>query len=111
MRQILPLLLCTLRPYLFPQVFLVVAQCPCHVLCSDSENHSLETNYFPIWQVCFKRYLPEWGVKINIKVHVTWTKRWVCFNLVSDNIHFYIMNPETNNIHAYFRYVSLDWLI
>ena len=34
------------------------------------------------------------------KVQVTWMKRLVCFNLVSERyIHFYIMNPETNNIH------------
>ena len=35
------------------------------------------------------------------KVHVTWMKRLVCFNLVSERyIHSYIMNPETTNIHA-----------
>ena len=40
------------------------------------------------------------------KVHFTWMKRLVCFNLVSERyLHFYIMNPETNNIHALNIYI------
>ena len=37
-----------------------------------------------------------------------WTKRLVCFNLVSERyIHSYIMNPETNNIHALIK--NIGW--
>ena len=57
--------------------------------------------YEDIWNVV-RSGMKQHAISIIEKVHVTWTKRLVCVNLVSERyIHFHIMNPETNNIHAF----------